>query len=343
MQEAENNLTEASGPWFLRRSEDEIRGPVSAETLREWAESAEISAGQEISLDCKSWRAVETLSELEMIWTAEVKDGSEYGPFNILAAARLVAKGILESDSVIRKHEPGPAEKSSAQDEKEEDPAVPNRIGHLEDELVELRQQLNDMKDREVEPDPVRALTSTEQSEVTREEAVVMHAPDEANPLVEERTPAVAPPRAAMHQEWRLNSSLYAWPENYPEEESGSFVIEGEDELRVMARTRRFRAHAFRWNAIASSITLGIGVTFGSLGFMLELDPMLFSGVIVALVGLAYFIVSTLLLLIGYLISRVAMQISPHKAVPVTDEESPPHGVLNITIYWFNRTFRLRQ
>lgn len=341
MQDENNNLPGTDGPWFLRRSEDEIRGPVDTETLREWAESGEIAAGQEVSLDCKEWHPVETLPALDMTWTAEVKDGSEIGPFNILAASRLVEKGILESDSVIRKHEPQVEEDSSAAGSMEDNPEVQNRIGHLEDELDQLRRQLKDMTAREEEPEPSRALTDTARSAVTRDEPVDMLAHREDETAV---GPDVLPaPRSRdAGQEWRLGSALYARPEKYPVEEPGSFLIEDSDELRAMARTRRFRAHALRWNAIASSVILGTGVTLGSLGYMLDYTPLQFSGVIIAFAGLAYLIVATVLLLMGFFVSRLAMQVSAHESVAVEDEQAPPSGALNITIYWFNRTFRSR-
>jgi hypothetical protein len=336
MNNSENQSTASETAWFLRRRDDEIRGPVSIETLRQWADSAEIIAGQEVSLDCKSWQTVESLPELDMIWFAELKDGSEYGPFNILAASRLVEKGILESDSVIRKREPQ-ADTGDAEPPGEEDPIFQNRIDHLEEELLQLREQLEHIKQDETEPAPIRALTETTSDAVDASGMV-----DTIPALNLDRlTGASRSPRAL--QEWRLSTALYAKPERRYEEEPGSFLIEDSEKLHAMARTRRFRAHALRWNAIGSSIILGVGVTLGSLGYMLEITPMQFSGVIIALGGVAYLLVASIALFVSFLVSQIAMHVREPEPVEIGPDHRPLKGALNITFYWFNRTFRSRQ
>ena len=348
MNDVEDRSAASESPWFLRRRQDEIRGPVSAETLRQWAESAEIVTGQEVSADCKTWQPVESLPELEMVWFSEEKDGSEYGPFNILAASRLVEKGVLESDSVIRKREPEAAPSGADGTSEEEDPAFRNRITHLEEELLQLRDQLKSIEKQDVglESEPARTLTQTDRSFVSIDQSTGSQSVQDSEPTAREGSAEIVHPVARRpQQDWRLSTALYAKPEK-PHYDDASYIIDDSDKLHEMARTRRFRAHSLRWNAITSSIILGAGVTVGSLGYMLELTPMQFSGVIIALGGVAYLLIASVALLIGYMVSRVAMRVSAHETAAPAEletEHRPLKGALNITFYWFNRTFRSRQ
>jgi len=356
--------------WFVKLSEDEIHGPLSLEMLKEWAENGKIEAGQVASRDCREWVAVESLPELDMVWLADLGGGRTYGPFNILASGGLVERGILRPDTVFRKrtYSAEPVVNQEDVAGRPDDPVLSDRIVQLEEELGALRSELSDIKPERPpiqEPPPredsraadgVRALTSTGGTPLSA--AIVglvdkvQHTEDLLKKIVDEKKledePTPAPAAAAVVHEtlpvetqWPAESRAPEQPRLTVARRPRSDLIDDPDVLDKLARTRRLRAHSLRWNTIASSILLGAGVTIGSFGYMLELVPLQFAGLFVAIGGLLYFILGLLMFFFRWAFARAHVQVAPTADGDLVHHEPGPlRGVLNISITWFSRAFR---
>jgi len=87
--------------WYLKLADGREYGPLADTVLREWATSAKLAPDSVISQDAQTWVAVHTLSSLGMIWIAYESGGSQYGPFNLAAAAKLLQNGSLSSESIL--------------------------------------------------------------------------------------------------------------------------------------------------------------------------------------------------------------------------------------------------
>ncbi|MFC1463040.1 hypothetical protein ACFLQU_05490, partial [Verrucomicrobiota bacterium] len=90
-----------SGQWFLRLSEDMTYGPIPFSTLVDWTADGRILAENMVSRDSKEWVPAESVPDLKMEWTTELKNGSIYGPFSLLAAPQLVKRGIVSEGAIL--------------------------------------------------------------------------------------------------------------------------------------------------------------------------------------------------------------------------------------------------
>jgi len=98
---------EEKATWFLRTGGNAVYGPLTLTTLKNWAADGRIGPGNEVSQDKDSWVAAETLEALQMNWHVLLKSGSEYGPFNLLAAPKLVRNGIIDPDTLMENRATG--------------------------------------------------------------------------------------------------------------------------------------------------------------------------------------------------------------------------------------------
>ena len=87
--------------WFLKVSDDLIYGPVSMETLYDWATEGRIAPGHLVSNDKATWAPAESFPSLRMECTVDNGNGGTYGPFNLLATPHLVQQGLIRPDAVI--------------------------------------------------------------------------------------------------------------------------------------------------------------------------------------------------------------------------------------------------
>ena len=172
---------DADGHWFLKVDENQIRGPVPFDTLREWAEAGSLKADEEISRDGRTWQTAASLPTLELEWIANIGGGEQYGPFNLLAAPQLVARGILKPDSVLRREVaaapqqvPPVAPAAARRPRTAPPPRYPGsraalsdgtRMSQLESELSGLHAELTELQQQRLQADrqapDARALTAT--------------------------------------------------------------------------------------------------------------------------------------------------------------------------------------
>ena len=100
--------------WYLR-TQDETFGPETEARLVEWAEMGRIQPGQEISEDNEIWQRVEEVPFLDMRFSIDIGDGNPRGPFNRVAAERLLASGRLpKTASLVETRKPFESEEPSA-------------------------------------------------------------------------------------------------------------------------------------------------------------------------------------------------------------------------------------
>lgn len=302
-----------------------------------------------------------------MEWIAELEDGRMYGPFNILAAASLVEKGLIQADSTLRKqgatagmapasHEALDLKPHTRSTEAEED-QLALRIEQLEGELRAMRGDLSQLKEpiaggatasdeRRLGPAIEKLTSKIEQTESLLHTVMSTH---------NESALALAPsPRQrplplqpdAVDRQWDDEQRVLAQERVYTYDEAFRLVRTRDYEarsqhLQELARARRYRAQTLRWNVIASSLLLGTGVTVGSLGYILEMAPIHITGLIISSVGVLYFVVALLLLMLRKAASWASLTLATAAESDIETADAPPvRGALNITFYWFNRTFR---
>jgi len=87
--------------WYLRIPGGKIYGTFPLATFREWAAQGRVAPDNEVSQDREDWQPVHALEGIGMHWTVLLKNGNEYGPFNILATPILVERGIITRGSVV--------------------------------------------------------------------------------------------------------------------------------------------------------------------------------------------------------------------------------------------------
>ena len=349
--------------WFLKIDENQVRGPVTLATLKEWAENAVISAASRISDDGKHWIQAADLDELEMEWVAELKDGRTCGPINILAAARLVEQGQIEPDCVLRKQtaqdfsvaraiasRDAVSEAMDATGESEE-ARLKRRIEELEKQFMALRYDRPGQatQDRTIVGPALTPAIESGDPDAGRDfdagdSRAIAHRTGDRRALAPTAEPTRMPPRhypVGPNARWDIARRAPSREPVYTYDEALQ-LVRAED-LRELASVRRYRAQTLRWNVIASSMLIGAGVTVGSLGFILELVPLHYTGLVISLVGVLCFLLAVLLLFFRKVFSWINLSLATTESYedePSLDEDRPLKGVLNISFYWFNRAFR---
>ncbi len=124
--------------WYLKKSDDDVYGPVPLEELRKWAMDGRVAPEDEISSDQQAWRPAYELSELEMEYTIQFSDGTEYGPVHILALCDVIADGSVEPTEIVsRRGESSPAYVFAL-------PALTTQCALLADQLREASEATGD-------------------------------------------------------------------------------------------------------------------------------------------------------------------------------------------------------
>jgi hypothetical protein len=82
--------------WFLMKHDDgSVFGPVSFDQLRQWAEDAQISPFDKVSLDESTWIKAPMVPELNMDYLVEVSTDQYYGPTTLGAVREFLILGFL--------------------------------------------------------------------------------------------------------------------------------------------------------------------------------------------------------------------------------------------------------
>lgn len=345
----------APATWFLKVDESHIRGPISLQTLREWAETAAIAPDDQVSPDGNSWQPASSLPVLSMEWLADLGGGQSYGPFNILAAPKLVERGVLHPDSALRKRflnpeagpetpRPAPPPSSSPATA----PLVDQRVAGLEGELRQLRMDLARLQDVRAEPQPetgARPLIATGGENLAPAIDQLLDKVHHTEQMIQRLVQSGEPPRVIESTAEMLPAAPAArmplWTANRRPLTPRQDVYEMEpvEDVREMARMRRFRVQTMRWNVINSSMVISTGAMVGAVGVMLEVEPVKLTGLILSGLGIIYLFIA-LLVLMGQKLMKWFAVVAVTEMPPGQDTGHPVRGVLNITFYWFNRHFR---
>jgi hypothetical protein len=355
--------TEGGDAWFLRLDALHVRGPIGLATLREWAERGALSPLEEVSRDGHHWQRAHTIPDLDMVWEADLAGGQTYGPFNILAARHLTERGILKPDSVLRRVEAAttaagtPAAEAApaavSADAPRNTPGVTDRVVHIEHELRTLRRDLASLQRAPVyapgpsarplaasTPDATSVAAGRVAEKIHRTEALLQQ-------LVQERSETGESRDGWSHQQSAAqrgplgSSPVQATRQDLASLHEDGYVIWKPEDVRELARVRRFTVSTLRWNVINSSLVIGTGVTVGALGVILEQEPVHYTGLVLSVMGLLYFAAVMLMMLAQKLPTWISVAM-PHEEGAEPLDGHPVRGVLSITIYWLNRKFRPR-
>ena len=151
--------------WRVKKTPDNsIYGPVDAGTLKEWANSAQISPLDEIDISDENWRPAPEIEFLDMLWIVTLPGDETYGPTTVGTLREFIHEGLISEKTVVThiktnqslpiaalfaavefekkrasRRPPKEAKKSTAS--LAVDMAKDQRIRQLEEDLKELRKE----------------------------------------------------------------------------------------------------------------------------------------------------------------------------------------------------------
>lgn len=82
--------------WRVRKGPDNsIYGPVDTETLKEWANSAQIAPDDRVDESDENWRVAPEIDFLEMLWLVKLQGGETYGPTTVGTLREFIKEGLV--------------------------------------------------------------------------------------------------------------------------------------------------------------------------------------------------------------------------------------------------------
>jgi arsenate reductase-like glutaredoxin family protein len=82
--------------WRVKKTPDDaIYGPVDQETLKEWANSAQIAPEDLVDESDDNWRAAPQIEFLEMVWTVKLIGGEQYGPTTVGTLREFITEKLV--------------------------------------------------------------------------------------------------------------------------------------------------------------------------------------------------------------------------------------------------------
>jgi len=82
--------------WRVRKAPDDaVYGPVDAELLKEWANSAQIAPDDMIDESNDNWRPAHQIEFLEMLWLVKLPDETTYGPTTVGTLREFINEGLV--------------------------------------------------------------------------------------------------------------------------------------------------------------------------------------------------------------------------------------------------------
>jgi hypothetical protein len=93
---------EAPMLWRIRKApDDSIYGPVDLETLKEWANSAQIAPEDMIDESDEKWRVAPEIDFLEMVWLVKLPGGDTYGPTTVGTLREFIKEGLVTEKTLV--------------------------------------------------------------------------------------------------------------------------------------------------------------------------------------------------------------------------------------------------
>jgi hypothetical protein len=88
--------SESPALWRVKKMPDEaIYGPVDEATLKEWANSAQISPEDFIDISDQVWRPATDVEFLEMLWMVKLPGDELYGPTTVGTLREFIHEGLI--------------------------------------------------------------------------------------------------------------------------------------------------------------------------------------------------------------------------------------------------------
>jgi hypothetical protein len=141
---------EENNHWYLMKHDDAVVfGPVSFEQLRQWAEDAQISPLDKVSVDESNWIKSPMVPELGMDYLVEVSTDQYYGPTTLGAVREFLIIGEINPDTTLTNCKDGTQQRVSdfpeLQPKREEEQPVRTSIRlSLQKRIRELEEALMD-------------------------------------------------------------------------------------------------------------------------------------------------------------------------------------------------------
>jgi ribosomal protein L19E len=93
---------EAPMLWRVKKAPDNsIYGPVDLETLKEWANSAQIAPEDMVDESDENWHAAPEVDVLEMLWLVKLPDGEIYGPTTVGTLREFINEGLVTEKTLV--------------------------------------------------------------------------------------------------------------------------------------------------------------------------------------------------------------------------------------------------
>ena len=93
--------SEAPMLWRVKKMPDEaIYGPVDEATLKEWANSAQISPEDMIDISDEKWRPAPDVEFLELIWKVKLPGEELYGPTSVGTLREFIHEGLITEKTI---------------------------------------------------------------------------------------------------------------------------------------------------------------------------------------------------------------------------------------------------
>jgi len=87
---------EAPMLWRVKKApDDSIYGPVDEETLKEWANSAQVAPEDMVDESDEKWRVAPEVDFLEMLWLVKLPGGETYGPTTVGTLREFINEGLV--------------------------------------------------------------------------------------------------------------------------------------------------------------------------------------------------------------------------------------------------------
>src|SRR5271156_5207606 len=88
--------------WRVRKGPDNsIYGPVDVETLKEWANSAQIAPEDMVDESDDNWRRAPEIDFLEMLWLVKLPGGEIYGPTTVGTLREFINEGLVTEKTLV--------------------------------------------------------------------------------------------------------------------------------------------------------------------------------------------------------------------------------------------------
>jgi len=142
---------EENHQWYVMKHDDgSVFGPIPFEQLRQWAEDAQISPLDKVSVDESTWVKAPMVPDLGMDYLVEVSTDQYYGPTTLGAVREFLLMGEIHTETLLTNckdgYEQRVADFPELQPRQEEQPvrtsirlSLQKRIRELEEALMEER------------------------------------------------------------------------------------------------------------------------------------------------------------------------------------------------------------